>query len=155
MSKRIALAADHRGYALKRALADRLERAGWEVVDFGTNGPDPVDYPDQAGPAAEAVSLGEVDRAIVACGSANGVAYVANRHPRVRAAIALDPEMARMSRLHNDANVLSLSADRLDADAAWPIVETWLATGFEGGRHARRIAKIAAVENGAEPQDDR
>jgi glycine hydroxymethyltransferase len=142
MSKRIALAADHRGVALKRALRERLERAGWQVVDFGTDGTDPVDYPDQAGPAAEAVSRGEVDRAIVACGSANGVAYVANRYPRVRAAIALDAEMAEMARLHNDANVLSLSADRLDADAAWPIVETWLATGFEGGRHAPRVAKI-------------
>jgi len=142
MSKRIALAADHRGVALKRALRERLERAGWQVVDFGTDGPAAVDYPDQAGPAAEAVSLGKVDRAIVACGSANGVAYVANRYPRVRAAIALDPEMAELSRLHNDANVLSLSADRLDVDAAWPIVEVWLATGFEGGRHAPRVAKI-------------
>jgi glycine hydroxymethyltransferase len=142
MSKRIALAADHRGFALKRALRERLERAGWEVVDFGTDGPAAVDYPDQAGPAAEAVSRGEVDRAIVACGSANGVAYVANRYPRVRAAIALDPAMAETSRLHNDANVLSLSADRLDLDAAWPIVEAWLATGFEGGRHVPRIAKI-------------
>src|SRR5690606_30248784 len=87
-------------------------------------------------------SRGQVCRAIVACGSANGVAYVANRYPCVRAAIALDPEMAEMSRLHNDANVLSLSADRLDIDAAWPIVEAWLATGYEGGRHAPRIAKI-------------
>jgi glycine hydroxymethyltransferase len=142
MSKRIALAADHRGVALKRALRERLERAGWEVVDFGSDGAGPVDYPDQAGPAAEAVSRGEVERAIVACGSANGVAYVANRYPRVRAAIALDPQMAALSREHNDANVLSLSADRLDVDAAWPIVETWLATGFEGGRHAPRVAKI-------------
>jgi len=142
MAKRIALAADHRGVALKRALREKLESAGWQVVDFGTDGTAPVDYPDQAGPAADAVSRGEVERAIVACGSANGVAYVANRYPRVRAAIALDAEMARMSRLHNDANVLSLSADRLDADAAWAIVETWLTTAFEGGRHVLRIAKI-------------
>ena len=142
MSKRIALAADHRGFTLKQALRERLERAGWEVIDFGSDGTAPVDYPDQAGPAADAVSRGQVCRAIVACGSANGVAYVANRYPRVRAAIALDPEMAEMSRLHNDANVLSLSADRLDIDAAWPIVEAWLATGYEGGRHAPRIAKI-------------
>ncbi|HSJ99456.1 MAG TPA: RpiB/LacA/LacB family sugar-phosphate isomerase, partial [Myxococcota bacterium] len=107
MAKRIALAADHRGVALKRALGERLERAGWTVVDFGTDGPDAVDYPDQAGPAAEAVSRGEVERAIVACGSANGVAYVANRYPRVRAALGLDPAMAEMSRRHNDANVLA------------------------------------------------
>jgi glycine hydroxymethyltransferase len=142
MTKRIALAADHRGSALKRALAERLARTGWTVLDFGTNGTDPVDYPDQAGPAAEAVSRGEAERAIVACGSANGVAYVANRYPRVRAALALDPAMAELARRHNDANVLALSADRLDADGAWRIVETWLATEFEGGRHASRVAKI-------------
>lgn len=126
MPKRIALAADHRGVALKRVLRERLEGAGWELQDFGTDGSEPVDYPDYAGPAAEAVSQGAADRAIVLCGSANGVAYVANRFPRVRAAIALDVDMARMARLHNDANVLALSADRLGAEAAWPIVETFL-----------------------------
>ncbi len=145
MPKRIALAADHRGVALKRVLRERLEGAGWELQDFGTDGSEPVDYPDYAGPAAEAVSQGAADRAIVLCGSANGVAYVANRFPRVRAAIALDVDMARMARLHNDANVLALSADRLGAEAAWPIVETFLETGFEGGRHVPRIAKIDAL----------
>jgi glycine hydroxymethyltransferase len=145
MADRIALGADHRGVAIKRVLHERLERAGYQVRDFGTDDVAPVDYPDYAGPVAEAVSRGEVERALVICGSANGVSYVANRFPRVRAAVALDPEMARMSRLHNDANVLSLSADRLDADRAWDIVETWLATPFEGGRHVPRVAKIDAV----------
>jgi glycine hydroxymethyltransferase len=145
MSDRIALGCDHRGVALAQALRERLERAGHAVLDFGTDGTASVDYPDHAGPAAEAVSRGEAERGIVICGSGNGVAYVANRFPRVRAAFALDPAMAEMARRHNDANVLALSADRLDPEAAWRVVEVWLATPFEGGRHQRRVAKIDAV----------
>jgi glycine hydroxymethyltransferase len=145
MADRIALAGDHRGVTLKRALAERLAVAGYEVRDFGTGGSEPVDYPDVVGPAAEEVSRGGVERAVVLCGSANGVAYVANRFPRVRAAVALDPGMAEMARRHNDANVLALSADRLDTEGAWAIVQTWLSTPFEGGRHVPRIAKIDSV----------
>ena len=145
MAERIAMACDHRGYALKCALRERLERAGYEVRDFGTDGTAAVDYPDFAGPAAEAVSRGEVPRAIVICGSGLGVCYTANRFPRVRAAWVEDAEAAELSRRHNDANVLALSGERLDADAAYRIAERWLATDFEGGRHARRIAKIDQV----------
>jgi glycine hydroxymethyltransferase len=145
MADRIALGNDHRGAALKRVLRERLEQAGYEVRDFGSDGSEPVDYPDFAGPAAEAVSRGDVERAIVLCGSGQGVAYVANRLPRVRAAVVLDRAGAEAARRHNDANVLALSADRLDSDVAWGVVEAWLSTPFEGGRHARRVAGIDAV----------
>jgi glycine hydroxymethyltransferase len=145
MAQRIVLASDHRGVALKRALRERLAAAGFELVDFGSEGDAPVDYPDTAGPAAEAVSSGQAERGIVVCGSGLGVAYTANRFPRVRAALALDAQTAEMARRHNDANVLALSADRLAPDDAWKIVETWLGTPFEGGRHAPRVAKIDAA----------
>src|SRR5215468_363558 len=141
----IAIACDHRGYPLKQALRERLERAGHTVRDFGTDGTAPVDYPDFAGPAAEAVSRGEAQRGIVICGSGLGVCYTANRFPRVRAAWVQDAAAAELSRRHNDANVLALPGERLDAERAWPIVERWLATGFEGGRHVARIAKIDEV----------
>ncbi|RIL06984.1 MAG: glycine hydroxymethyltransferase [Proteobacteria bacterium] len=138
----MVLASDHRGVALKRALRERLEAAGHEIVDFGTDGEGAVDYPDLAGPAAEAVSRGDAERGIVICGSGQGVAYTANRFPHVRAVVAIDPASAEMARRHNDANVLALAADRIDPAAAWKIVETWLATEFEGGRHVPRVAKI-------------
>ncbi len=145
MAQRMAMASDHRGVALKRELRDRLEKAGFEVLDFGTDGEAAVDYPDTAGLAAEAVSRGDAERGIVICGSGLGVSYTANRFPHVRAALAADPEMAEMARRHNDANVLALGADRLSPDAAWKIVESFLATAFEGGRHQARVQKIDTV----------
>jgi glycine hydroxymethyltransferase len=145
MGDPIYLGGDHRGVALKRVLAERLERAGFEVHDCGPDSAEPVDYPDFVEPAVSAVSSGRASRAIVVCGSGLGVAYVANRFPRVRAAPALDVQTAEMARRHNDANVLALSGDRLDPDAAWRIVETWLDTPFEGGRHVRRVQKIDEV----------
>ena len=149
MARRMVIASDHRGVALKRALRERLETAGFEVVDYGSEGTAAVDYPDTAGPAAEAVSRGEAERGIVICGSGLGVSYTANRFPHVRAALAFDPQMAEMARKHNDANVLALAADRLDPEAAWKIVETFLATSFEGGRHIPRVAKIDTVARAA------
>jgi len=149
MARRMVIASDHRGVALKRALRERLETAGFEVVDYGSEGTAAVDYPDTAGPAAEAVSRGEAERGIVICGSGLGVSYTANRFPHVRAALVLDPQMAEMARKHNDANVLALAADRLDPEAAWKIVETFLATSFEGGRHIPRVAKIDTVARAA------
>jgi glycine hydroxymethyltransferase len=142
MTRRMAMASDHRGVALKRALRERLEQDGFEILDFGTEGTAAVDYPDTVGPAAEAVSRGDAERGIVICGSGLGVSYTANRFPHVRAALAMDPEMAELARRHNDANMLALSADRLAPDAAWKIVETFLATAFEGGRHLPRVQKI-------------
>jgi glycine hydroxymethyltransferase len=145
MGSPIAMASDHRGVTLKEGLRKRLERAGFDVHDYGTHGADSVDYPEFAAAAARAVSEGEVERGIVICGSGLGVMYTANRFPRVRAALVRDEAAAALARRHNDANVLALSGDLLDAERAWPIVTTWLDTPFDGGRHARRIAMIDSL----------
>jgi len=145
MTKRIATACDHRGFPLLSALRDRLEGAGYEVVDYGTSSRDSVDYPDHVGPAAAAVARGEVERGLVICGSGLGVTYAANRFPGVRAALVHDVETAEASRRHNDANVLALAGDRLDEETAWSVLERWLDTPFDGGRHASRIAKIDQI----------
>jgi glycine hydroxymethyltransferase len=145
----IILASDHRGVALKRALRERLEQAGYETLDLGTHGADSVDYPAFAAPAARAVAEGRTDRAIVICGSGLGVAYTANRFPGVRAAWVQDAEAAELARRHNDANVLALPADRLDGERAWPIVRAWLETPFDGGRHVRRIEMIDTLTRDA------
>jgi ribose 5-phosphate isomerase B len=139
MADLIVLASDHRGLALKQALRRRLEAAGHEVRDVGTHSSEPVNYPEFAAPAARAVSSGEASRGIVICGSGLGVSYTANRFPRVRAALVHDVETAALARQHNDANVLALSGDRTDPELAWQIVQTWLATPFEGGRHTLRV----------------
>jgi glycine hydroxymethyltransferase len=149
MGDAIVIASDHRGTKLKAALRERLEAAGHDVVDVGTHGDDPVDYPDYAAAVARSVSRGEVPRGIVICGSGLGVSYTANRFPGVRAAWVQDTEAARMSREHNDANVLALPADRVDVDHAWPIVTAWLETPFQGGRHQRRVEKIDQLSSGA------
>jgi glycine hydroxymethyltransferase len=153
MGDPIVIASDHRGAALKAALCARLEEMGVEVRDLGTQGDEPVDYPRFAAPAARAVSEGDVRRGIVICGSGLGVTYTANRFPHVRAALAYDVTAAEMARRHNDANMLALAADRVDETTAWSIVKAWLATEFEGGRHARRVEMIeeltASEEGGA------
>ena len=113
--------------------------------DVGPNSAESVDYPDFAAPAARAVSMGEASRAIVVCGSGLGVTYTANRFPRVRAALVHDEEAAVASREHNDANVLALAGDRTDAETAWAILQKWLETPFEGGRHTRRVAAIDSL----------
>jgi glycine hydroxymethyltransferase len=145
MGDPIVMAADHRGSGLKAALRARLEAAGHPVIDKGTDGDASVDYPDYAAQAAAAVASGEVPRGIVVCGSGLGVMYTANRYAGVRAAWVQDVEMARLAREHNDANMIALPGDRLDIDTAWPIVEAWLTTPFEGGRHQRRVEKIDTV----------
>src|SRR5262245_2636963 len=145
MGDPIVLASDHRGFALKQALERRLVAAGYEVRDLGTHGTQSVNYPEFAAPAARAVSTGESSRGIVICGSGLGVTYTANRFPRVRAALVHDVASAALARQHNDANVLALSGDRTDPDTAWVIVETWLATPFEGGRHTLRVEEIDSL----------
>jgi glycine hydroxymethyltransferase len=145
----IVLASDHRGVALKRALRERLERAGYETLDLGAHGSEPVDYPAFAAPAARAVAEGQTDRAIVICGSGLGVMYTANRFPGVRAAWAQDAPAAELARRHGDANVLALPGDRLDGERAWPIVRAWLETPFEGGRHLRRVEMIDTLTRDA------
>jgi glycine hydroxymethyltransferase len=145
MADLIVLASDHRGLALKQALRRKLEAAGHEVRDVGTHSSESVNYPEFAAPAARAVSSGEASRGIVICGSGLGVSYTANRFPRVRAALVHDVETAALARQHNDANVLALSGDRTAPELAWQIVQTWLATPFDGGRHALRVEQIDSL----------
>jgi ribose 5-phosphate isomerase B len=146
MSERIAMATDHRGVVLKDALKQRLELEGHEVVDFGpADDSASVDYPDTVAPAARALAQGEVSRLIVICGTGLGVMYTANRFPGVRTALVHDVETAELARQHNDANGLALSGNRLDLESAWPLVDTWLKTPFEGGRHQARIEKIDSL----------
>jgi ribose 5-phosphate isomerase B len=141
---RIALASDHAGFRYKTLIAGWLRERGHEVVDFGTSSDAPVDYPAFIRRAAEAVARGECERGIVLGGSGNGEAIVANRLRGIRCALCWNVESARLARAHNDSNVLSLGERMLREDEARAIVETWLATPFEGGRHARRIAAIDA-----------
>ncbi len=145
MGDAIAMANDHRGTKLKLDLKRRLEERGFEVHDFGAQTEDSMDYPDTVAPAAREISEGRIPRGIVICGSGLGVSYTANRFPGVRAALAGDVDTAEMARLHNDANVLALSADRTDPETAWAIVERWLSTEFEAGRHVPRVEKIDAL----------
>ena len=139
---RIAVASDHAGYTLKTIIAAHLAKAGHVVVDFGTFSTDPVDYPDFIHPAAAAVAAGDCERAVVFGGSGNGEAMTANRHPGVRCALCWDEESARLARLHNDANAISLGERMISEDAAIRIVDVWLCTAFEAGRHVRRIQAI-------------
>jgi ribose 5-phosphate isomerase B len=141
---KIAVGADHAGFRYKERIKDLLETLGHGVTDFGTDSTEPVDYPVIIRPVAEAVAAGRFERGIILGGSGNGEAIVANRVPGVRCAVCWSVESARLSREHNDANMLSLG-ERLIAEAdLLPIVTTWLTTEFEGGRHARRIALIDA-----------
>ncbi len=147
---RIAIGSDHAGYDLKEAVAPLLRAEGHELVDVGTNSEDSVDYPDFASRAARMVAEGEADRGVIVCGSGVGVSIVANKVDGIRAVNAHDPEEAEMSRRHNDANIVTLAGRRIPPDDAAAIVERFLATDFEGGRHERRVEKITAVERGEE-----
>ena len=139
---RIALASDHAGYRYKMLLAKHLASLGHEVKDFGTHSEESVDYPDFIRPAAEAVARGECERGIVLGGSGNGEAIAANRVKRVRCALCWNEEVARLARQHNDANMLSLGQRLISEQTAVAIVNVWLTTPFEGGRHIRRIQKL-------------
>jgi ribose 5-phosphate isomerase B len=139
---RIAIASDHAGYRYKERLRQVLGALGHEVVDFGTDSTDPVDYPIVIRPAAEAVARGECERGIVLGGSGNGEAMVANRVKGVRCALCWNVESARLARAHNDSNVLSLGERLTSPGELEAIVLTWLETPFDGGRHARRIAMM-------------
>lgn len=143
---RVVLAADHGGVELKGRLSQFLARHGVPVRDLGTGTPDPVDYPDYGFAAAEEVRTGQADRAILLCKSGIGMAIAANKVTGIRAALAASVEEAELSRRHNDANVLVLSAVGTPAEKAFRIVEAWLAAPFDGGRHGRRIDKIRAFE---------
>lgn len=143
---KIAIGSDHRGYPAKEKIKGLLTELGYEVLDFGTDSPKSFDYPDVALPVAEAVSEAKVDRAILLCGTGLGVSISANKVAGVRAALCHDELTAQMSRQHNDANVLCLAADLIGEALLRRIVEVWLETAFEGGRHSRRVQKIMEIE---------
>lgn len=140
---KLSIAADHAGFALKLQLVDYLHKAGHSVQDLGTHSGDSMDYPDVAHPLADSVEQGEAELGILICGSANGVAITANKHQGIRAAICWNVEIAALARQHNNANVICIPARFLSEDEAKHIVQVFLSTAFEGGRHQRRVDKIA------------
>lgn len=146
---RIALGADHRGVDLKTRVKQLLDRQNLEYEDFGPETPEPVDYPDYAASVARSVAAGRCDRGILICASGIGMAMAANKVRGIRAAPVTTPDAARATRRHNNANVLTLGAGALAVDDALAIVETFLAEPFDGGRHQRRVDKIAAAEQDA------
>jgi ribose 5-phosphate isomerase B len=142
MTETIPIGADHAGFELKERLKTELEKLGYGVEDVGTRSGESVDYPDFAHQVADRVEHGAAQRGVLLCGTGLGMSYAANRHHGVRAAVAWTPEIARLSREHNDANVLVLPARFLTEEQGIAILRTWLATPFEGGRHQRRVDKI-------------
>ena len=144
---KVAFASDHAGYELKQYLIGIMKERGYEVEDFGTHSTDSCDYPDFAHPAAKAVESGECDFGIAMCGSGNGIQMTLNKHQGIRAALCWLPELASLARQHNNANMLALGARVIGAGLALKIVDTFLDTEFEGGRHQRRIDKMMDIEN--------
>jgi ribose 5-phosphate isomerase B len=143
---RIAIGSDHRGYSIRDKLRALLTGLGHEVIDLGTNSSDPVDYPDIAVLVGQKVADHEVDRGILVCATGLGMCIAANKIPGIRAAPCLDDLTAEISRRHNDLNVLCLSADHLGKGSVDRMIEVWLNTPFDGGRHARRLDKIHDLE---------
>ena len=143
---KVVLASDHRGYQLKADLKKFLDEMKIESLDVGAFSSDSVDYPDFGKSAAEKVSKGEYDRGILICGSGIGMGIVANKFPRVRAALCHDVYTAEMSRKHNNSNILIFGADIVKKELVQEILKTWIETEFEGGRHLRRIEKIHEIE---------
>ena len=142
MPETIPIGSDHAGFELKERLVTELKRLGYDPEDVGTHSTESTDYPDYAHQVADKVARGEVKRGVLLCGTGLGMAYAANRHHGVRAAVVWSPEIARLAREHNDANVLVLPARFVTEPQGVEILKLWLDTPFAGGRHARRIAKI-------------
>lgn len=145
---RVAIGSDHAGFEMKESLKEYVKSLGHEVEDFGAPSSDPVDYPDIGYRVARDVASGRFDRGVLICGTGIGMSIVANKVPGVRAALVGDVETARLAREHNDANVLTLGARLIRLELAREIVRIFLDTGFAGGRHARRVEKIALGEAG-------
>lgn len=141
--KHIAISCDHAGFDLKERIKTELNNQGYQITDFGPQTADRMDYPDAIHPLAEKVNEGKFELAIIICGSGNGVAMTANKYPNVRAGLAWTPELAELTRLHNNANVLSLPARFISEEVALACVKAFLETDFEGGRHETRVNKIA------------
>ena len=138
----LGIASDHAGFEMKEELKRFLKEKGYEVKDFGTHSPESMDYPDVAHPLAESIERGEVSQGIALCGSGNGISMTLNKHQGIRAALCWNEELAALARQHNDANVLSLPARFISVELAKRIVEKFLESSFEGGRHLRRVNKI-------------
>ena len=147
MGNKIVIAADHAGYQVKERVKGILDEIGIEYTDLGPDTEDSVDYPDFARKVAESVAGGEYDKGLLVCGTGIGMSIAANKVKGVRAAVAWSEESARLSRQHNDANVLALGARTTDSDAVPQIVKAFFTTEFEGGRHQRRVDKITEIEN--------
>jgi ribose 5-phosphate isomerase B len=145
-AEKIIIGSDHAGYHLKEAIRQYLSEMGYEITDVGTFCKDDTDYPDFGISLGQKVSSGEFVKGILICGSGVGMTIVANKFPSVRAVLCLDEDTARMSRLHNDTNILVLASRRTDTERAKAITDTWLKTEFAGGRHQRRLDKIMDLE---------
>lgn len=144
-TKTIAIGCDHAGFPYKDSIIALLKKQGFQVQDFGTDSPESVDYPDFVHPVAGFIESGKGNLGIVLCGSGNGVAMTVNKHQGIRAAICWNENLASLSRQHNDANVLALPVRFIAEDLALKITDIFIKTPFEGGRHARRVGKIACV----------
>jgi ribose 5-phosphate isomerase B len=138
----LSIGCDHAGYEYKEAIKALLSEKGHEVLDFGAHTPDSVDYPDFVHPTADAVESGKAQFGIVICGSGNGVAMTANKHQGIRAALCWNEDLAALARQHNNANILAIPARFIDLNLAKSMVNIFLSTDFEGGRHQRRVGKI-------------
>jgi len=147
VSERILIASDHAGFELKEKLERALGELGYDVQDLGTDSAESTDYADYAHPLAQKVSAGEVQRGVLLCGTGLGMSYTANRYPHVRAAVAWNPDIAKLAREHNDSNALVVPARFVSEELGIAILKTWLDTPFEGGRHARRVDKIEKTDS--------
>lgn len=143
---KICIASDHAGYRLKEYIKNKLVKDGYEIIDYGTDSEEPVDYPDYASKVAEAVSKGIYKYGILVCGTGIGMCITANKYPGVRAGVAYSKEVAALLKRHNNVNILCLGGRTMDFEEAYERVVTWLNEEFEGGRHERRVDKIARLE---------
>ncbi len=141
----IAMASDHGGFEMKEFIKRKLEDTGVTIIDFGTSSEESVDYPDFIHPLAKAINDGKYKIGIIMCGSGNGAQITANKYLNVRAGLCWNVEQAKLTRLHNDANILSLPGRFVEMDEAWKIVSMFLSTDFEGGRHTQRVKKISQI----------
>lgn len=144
--KLLGIAADHGGFEMKEFISSKLADAGFEIKDFGTYSNESVDYPDFIHPIASELNSGKIERGIILCGSGNGAQITANKYPNIRAALVWTEEQAKLSREHNDANIISLPGRFVSFELAWKMVQTFLNTDFEGGRHERRVKKISQLK---------
>ena len=145
MNQIIPIASDHGGFEMKEYLIEQLKKWGYEVKDYGTHSTESVDYPDMIHPLATAIENGEYPLGIILCGSGNGAQMTANHHHGVRAALCWNVELAELARRHNDANILALPGRFIDNETAWDMVQVFLNTPFDGGRHTQRVEKIESL----------